>query len=193
MFKSLVFAATLVVSAVASATSANSTVAEALFASQLPHIQSTVVAQGLDWKVGQECNYKLNVGGFLNGTMKMYVREIVEEGIWIVQDIDMSIQKQKIEILIDPANGQVKKMLVDGKEQAPPKADYELIEQKEDKITVPAGTFEAIYLKIKDRANNDQISEQWVNPRDIPLSGMLQSKGDSQMGKVVVQLTSFKK
>lgn len=190
MFKSLVFAATLVVSAIASA---NSTVVEALFASQLPHIQSTVVAQGLDWKVGQECNYKLNVGGFLNGTMKMYVREIVEEGIWIVQDIDMSIQKQKIEILIDPANGQVKKMLVDGKEQAPPKADYELIEQKEDKITVPAGTFEAIYLKIKDRANNDQISEQWVNPRDIPLSGMLQSKGDSQMGKVVVQLTSFKK
>ena len=194
MFKSLfassIFAATLIVSAAASA---QSTIAETLVASQLPHIQGSVVAQGLDWKVGQECNYKLNIGGFLNGTMKMYVREIVADGIWMVQDIDMTIQKQKVEILIDPANGQIKKMLVDGKEQAPPKADYELIEQREDKITVPAGTFEAIYLKIKDKANNDQISEQWVNPRDIPLSGMLQSKGDSQMGKVVVQLTSFKK
>ena len=190
MFKSFIIAATLVVSAAASA---HNTVAEAIFASQLPQIQGSVVAFGLDWKVGQENNYKLNMGGFLNGTMKMYVREIIADGIWMVQDVDLSIQKQKIEALLDPNNGQIKKMLVNGKEQEVPKADYELVEQKEDKVTVPAGTFEAIYLKIKDNANKGQISEQWVNPRDIPLSGMLQSKADSQMGKVVVQLTSFKK
>lgn len=189
MFKSLIIAATLVVSAAASA---HNTLAEVIFASQLPQIQESVVTQGLDWKVGQECNYKLKMG-FMNGTMKMYVREIITEGIWMVQDIDLSFQKQKVEVLIDPANGQIKKMLVNGKEQAPPKADFELIDQKEDNITVPAGTFDVIYLKIKDNANNGQISEQWVNPRDIPLSGMAQSKADSQLGKVTVQLTSFKK
>ncbi len=190
MFKSLILAATLVVSATAGA---HGTIAESIFASQLAHIQESVVTQGLDWKVGQENNYKLNMGGFLNGTMKMYVREIAADGIWMVQDVDLSIQKQKIEVLIDPANGQVKKMLVNGKEQAPPKQDMEVIDQKEDKITVPAGTFEVIYLKVKDNANNGQISEMWINPRDIPLSGMAQSKADSQLGKVTIQLTSFKK
>lgn len=190
MFKSLVFAATLVVSAAAQA---HTTLAEAIFASQQAQIQSSVVATGLDWKVGQENNYKLNMGGFLNGTMKMYVREIIADGIWMVQDIDLSVQKQKVEVLIDPANGQIKKMLVNGKEQAPPKTDMEIVDQKEDRITVPAGTFDVIYLKIKDNANNGQISEQWINPRDIPLSGMAQSKADSQLGKVTIQLTSFKK
>ena len=62
-----------------------------------------------------------------------------------------------------------------------------------EKVTVPAGTFDTIYIKIKDKANNDQISEQWVNPRDIPLSGMVKSLADSQLGKVTIELTSFKK
>ena len=123
----------------------------------------------------------------------MYVREVVADGIWMVQDIDLQIQKQKVEVLLDPSNGQIKKMIVNGKEQTPPKADFELIDQKEDKVTVPAGTFEVIYLKIKDNANKGQISEQWVNPRDIPLSGMAQTKADTQMGKMTMQLTSFKK
>jgi hypothetical protein len=190
MFKSLILAATI---AVSTAAQAHNTLAEALFSQQLPAIQSSVVTQGLNWKVGQENNYKLSMGGFLNGTMKMWVREVIADGIWMVQDIDLSIQKQKVEVLIDPSNGQIKKMIVNGKEQQPPKADFELIDQKEDKITVPAGTFEVIYLKVKDNANNGQISEQWVNPRDIPLSGMAQSKSDSQLGKVTIQLTSFKK
>lgn len=190
MFKSLIIAVTLMVSAAAQA---HNTLAEAIFASQQTQIQEAVVAQGLNWKVGQENNYKLNMGGFLKGTMKMYVREVGADGIWLVQDIDMSIQKQKVEVLLDSATGQIKKMLVNGKEQEPPKADYELIDQKEDHITVPAGEFDVIYLKIKDNANKGQISEQWVNPRDIPLSGMAQSKADSQLGKVTIQLTSFKK
>jgi hypothetical protein len=190
MFKSVLMAAALVVSVSAQA---HNTVGETLLAQQLPVIQDSILTEGLNWKVGQENNYKLNMGGFLNGTMKMSVKSVDAEGIWVVQDVDLSVQKQKIEILIDASNGQIKKMLVNGKEQAPPKTDIELVDQKEDKITVPAGTFEVIYLKIKDRAQNDQISEQWVNPRDIPLSGMVQSKADSQLGKVTIQLTSFKK
>lgn len=189
MFKSIVFAASLVIAASANA---YSNVAESIFAGQQAQIQESVVAQGLNWKVGQENNYKLNMGGFLNGTMKMYVREIISDGIWLVQDIDLMIQKQKIEVLLDPNTGVIKKMLVDGKEQAPPKTDFELVEQKEDRVTVPAGAYDAIYLKIKDNANNGQISEQWVNPRDIPLSGMLKSLADSQLGKVTIELTSFK-
>jgi sporulation protein YlmC with PRC-barrel domain len=189
MFKSLIVAAALVVSTSAHA---YNTLAEVVFATQQTQIQQGVVAQGLNWKVGQENNYKLNMGGFLNGTMKMSVREVGADGIWLVQDIDLSIQKQKVEVLLDPNNGQIKKMIVNGKEQDPPKSDYEIVDQKEDHITVPAGAFDAIYIKVKDNANNGAISEQWVNPRDIPLSGMLQSIADSQLGKVTIQLTSFK-
>lgn len=190
MFKSLVLAASVFVAVSAQA---YNTVSESIFASQQAQLQESVVTMGLDWKVGQENNYKLNMGGFLNGTMKMFVREIGADGIWLVQDVDLMIQKQKIEVLIDPNTGAIKKMLVNGKEQAPPKADYELVEQREDHITVPAGSFDAIYLKIKDKAQNNAISEQWVNPRDIPLSGMLKSLADSQLGKVTIELTSFKK
>jgi hypothetical protein len=190
MLKSLLIASAMIVSVSAHA---YSTVAEALIASEMPALQQSVVTEGLDWHVGQENNYKLNMGGFLNGTMKMSVRSVDATGIWMVQDVDLMIQKSKIEVLIDPANGQIKKMIVDGKEQDPPKTDFEIIDQKEDHITVPAGEFDAIYIKIKDNAQNGQISEQWVNPRDIPLSGMLQSKATSQLGPVTIQLTSFKK
>ena len=69
MFKSFLIAATLVVSAAANA---HNTLAESILASQLSQIQESVVTQGLDWKVGQENNYKLNMGGFLNGTMKVF-------------------------------------------------------------------------------------------------------------------------
>lgn len=190
MFKSFIVAAAILVSASAHA---YNTVGESILASQLAHIKGAVVTEGLDWRVGQENNYKLNMGGFINGTMKMYVKEVTADGIWVVQDVDLMIQKQKVEILIDPNTGEIKKMLVDGKEQAPPKQDMEIIEQKEDRVTVPAGTFDAIYLKVKDNANNGSISEQWINPRDIPLSGMLKSLADSQLGKVTIELTSFKK
>ena len=178
---------------VAASAQAHNTVSESIFASQQAAIQDGVVTQGLNWKVGDESNYKLNMGGFINGTMKMSVREIGADGIWLVQDVDLMIQKQKIEVLIDPNTGAIKKMIVNGKEQAPPKAEYEVLEQKEDKVTVPAGTYDAIYIKIKDKANNDAISEEWVNPRDIPLSGMIKSLADSQLGKVTIELTSFKK
>jgi hypothetical protein len=190
MFKSLIIAATLVATVSANA---YTTLAEAVFASQQLQIQESVVSQGLNWVVGQENNYKMDIGGFLKGTMKMSVREISAEGGWLVQDIDLSIQKQKVEVLIDMSNGQIKKMIVNGKEQAPPKTDFEIVETKEDHITVAAGSFDVIYIKVKDNANNGQISEQWVNPRDIPISGMAKSLGNSQFGKVTVELTSFKK
>lgn len=190
MFKSVLVTTALMVSVAAQA---HNTVGEALLALQLPAIEDSIITEGLDWKVGQENNYKLNMGGFLNGTMKMSVKSIGADGIWMVQDVDLSIQKQTIEVLIDPANGKIKKMIVNGKEQEPPKSEIEIIDQKEDKITVPAGTFETIYVKIKDNAQNGSIAEQWINPRDIPLSGMAQSKADSQLGKVTIQLTSFKK
>lgn len=190
MFKSFIIAAALVVSTSAQA---SNSIGMFLFQKQIPQIQGVIKAQGLNWHVGDTNNYSLNMGGFLNGTMKMYVRDIAADGIWMVQDVDLTIQKSKIEILLNPATGEVIKMIVDGKEQAPPKNDTEIVEQKEATVTVPAGTFKVIYLKMKDNSQNGQISEAWINPREIPLIGLAKSLADSQIGKVTVELTSFEK
>ena len=188
MFKSIVIAAALVIT---SAAQASNSVAGFLFEKQISTIQQNIKTFGPNWAVGDTCDYKLNMGGFLNGTMKMYVREIGADGMWIVQEVDMMIQKQTVEMLLDTATGEVKKVLVDGREQSLPESDPEIIEQKEASVTVPAGTYQAIYLKIKDNAQNGAINEMWVNPRDIPISGMLKSIQDSQLGKVTIELVSF--
>lgn len=188
MFKSILIAAAIAISASAQA---SNTISGFLFDQQITQIQKHIGTYGPNWAVGDACDYKLNMGGFLNGTMKMYIREIGADGIWMVQDVDLMIQKQKAEILIDGSTGEIKKILVDGKEQEIPKSDIEIVEQKEATITVPAGTFQSIYVKLKDNAQDGAISEAWINPRDIPINGMLKSIQDSQLGKVTIELTSF--
>jgi hypothetical protein len=190
MFKSLIIAAAL---AISTAAHASTTAGEILFASQKAVMQD-VVTQGLPWNVGDENNYKITMG-FLPGTMKMFVREINADRTeaWLVQDVNLLIQKQKIEALIDMNTGETKRMLVDGQEQQIPASNYEIIEQMEAEVTVPAGKFRAMYIKIQDNGNNGQITEQWVNGRDIPVNGMAKSMSDSLLGKVTMELTSFKK
>ncbi len=190
MFKSLIVTAVLALSTVAQANSP----AEILFNSQKAVMQD-VVAQGLNWAVGDENNYSITMG-FIPGTMKMFVREINADRTeaWLVQDVNLMIQKQKIEALIDKNTGVTKKMLVDGKEQQIPASDsYEVIDQKEGQITVKAGTFKVMYVKIQDNGNNGQITEQWVNGLLIPVNGMAKSMSDSPLGKVTIELTSFTK
>lgn len=190
MVKSILVAAAMIVSVAAQA---QNTLSESLFATQLPAIKQAVITEGIDWKVGDTNNYKLNMGGFLNGTMKMFIREIAADGIWMVQEIDLQIQKQTMEVLIDQNTGEIKKMLVNGKEQAVPKSEPHIIDQRQEKVTVPAGTYDSFWIQIEDRANNNAKAEQWINAQEIPLSGMLKAIQDSQLGKVTMELTSFKK
>lgn len=190
MVKSLLVAAAMIVSVAAQA---HNTLGESIFASQLQGIKQAVVTEGIDWKVGDESNYKLNIGGFLNGTMRMYVKSIGADGIWLAQEMNLQIQKQTMEMLLDPNTGAIKKVLVDGKEQQLPKSDPQIVDSRQEQVTVPAGTFDSFWIKIQDKANNNEESQQWVNPQQIPLSGMIKAIQNSQIGKVTIELTSFKK
>lgn len=149
--------------------------------------------QGLNWKVGDKANYKLS-GGFINGTVAAFVRQDTGTSFWVQQDMDLGFMgKQKVEILYNKSTGQVEKILANGQEQQIPSAkDIEVIEMKESHISVPAGSFDAIYVKIKDKKNN-QEQEAWLNPQAIPISGMLKAIADSQLGKITQELTSFLK
>ncbi len=146
----------------------------------------------LDWKVGDQASYSLKMS-MVNGTMLMNVREITAEGIWLDQDVDLGpFGKQESDLLVDQETGEVKKILVNGQEQQIPENNSEIVEAKDDRITVPAGTFDCIYAKIKD-TKTQEITEAWINPELIPVSGMLKTIQPSQMGNVTLELTSFVK
>lgn len=155
-------------------------------------IMDQAQTMGLDWKVGDQANYSIDMG-FIKGSMSMSVRSIEADGIWMDQNMDLGFAgKQKIETLIDANTGAIKKMIVNGKEQQPPKQDIEVIEVKEDRITVPAGTFDCIHARLKDKEQNAEINA-WINPQVVPLSGMLKQVAPSQFGNVTVVLKSFQK
>lgn len=158
---------------------------------QMPAIMDQARTLGLDWKVGDQADYSVDMG-FIKGSMISSVRSIGAEGIWMDQNMDLGFAgKQKIETLLDPNTGEIKKMLVNGQEQEIPKNDVEVIEVKEDKITVPAGTFECIHARLKDKQNGE--INAWINPQLIPMSGLLKQVAPTQFGTVTVLLKSFKK
>ncbi len=149
-------------------------------------------ALGVNWKVGDQNSYSLDMG-FIKGSMVMTVAEIGDDGIWLNQDMDLGFAgKQQARALIDPNTGEVKKLIVNGQEQQVPKQNVEIIETKEDKITVPAGTFECIFVRLRDKDQNKDI-QTWINPRQIPISGMLKTIQPGQFGDVTLLLKSFKK
>lgn len=151
------------------------------------------IGLGSGWTVGDTADYSLN-GGFIKGTMKIFVREEVSEGMWIQQDMDLGFMgKQKIEILYAP-NGTVLAMLVNGEKQTPPDpADQEIIEMKDANVTVPKGTFDCTYVKIKD-VKSGNITEAWIDlTREVPVTGMIKTMAPSQIGTITVELTGYKK
>ncbi len=150
----------------------------------------------LPFKVGETADYTLNLGGFLNGTMNMLVREETSEGVWLEQNIDLQIQKQKVETLFDKTTGQVKKVLVDGKEQKMEEGGEapEIVESKPDTVTVPKGTFECSYVKIRQKTEQGTSdTELWVNPELVPIMGLIKLVSQTQIGPMTLELADFKK
>lgn len=153
---------------------------------------SSVAPEGLNWKVGDRNEYNVNMS-IIKGTIVMTVREIVSEGIWVDQAVDLGFAgKQNASMLYDANTGELKRLIVDGKEQEIPKSNMEIIETKADRITVPAGTFDCIHARLLDKETNKEMNA-WINPRDIPISGMLKAIQPGQMGNVTLELKAFKK
>jgi hypothetical protein len=148
---------------------------------------------GLKWKVGDEANYKIAIGGFINGTAHEFDREDNGTQIWVQEDMDLgAVGKQKLELQFEKATGQILKILANGQEQKLPSAsDYTVVESKQDHITTAAGAFDCIYVKVQSNSDK-KIQEEWINPQAIPVGGMLKAVSDSQFGAVNQDITSFK-
>jgi len=149
-------------------------------------------APRFDWVTGDSCNYNVDMG-FISGTMVMSIGEITADGVWMTQDMNLSMMgQQKIETLVDPSTGAIKKMLVNGQEQqVPATPDLDIIGVTNETITVPAGTFDTQHADLKDKSNGDEMNI-WAT-MDVPVSGMVKQIQPSQIGQVTLVLTAFHK
>ena len=158
-------------------------------------LDATVNA-GLKWKIGDQAKHALNLGGFIQGSMDNRVSKEEDAGFWTDGNMDMGFMgKQHVETLYDRNTGKVLKMLVDGKEQKPEEQDpndFEVISMDEAQITVKAGTFQTVHVKIRQKSKN-QITEIWVNMSQLPINGMAKMIAPTQLGQMNVELVSFVK
>jgi hypothetical protein len=103
--------------------------------------------------------------------------------------------KQACEITMNPQTGKTEKLTCNGQDQS--QADQgtvEVIDSKEDTVTVPAGQFTCLYIKAKSTAQGKEtIMEQWANPKLVPVMGLVKALTPSQMGQVKIELASFHK
>ena len=104
--------------------------------------------------------------------------------------MDLTIQKQKVEIQINKADGKVLKTIVNGQEQNTPDDPIQVISQDYVDVTVPAGTFKAIHIVAKTK-QVDHV-EVWANPRDTVMEGTLKQDMTTQGMDIDMALTSFK-
>lgn len=187
MFKSLFFAAALLLGAQSQAINLQSVVSE------LNSNLSSVVTQGMfNFKVGDTASFKITMG-FLPGTMVMSVTDVQANEVTLSQVVSMLGNKQECITKMDPNTGENKSTVCNGQQQQPSdQGDIELVDQKEDTVTVPAGTFTCLYIKAKQKSNGNEI-EQWINPTDVPVLGMVKATMPSQLGKAIIELTSFKR
>ena len=128
---------------------------------------------GLNWKTGDTADYKVDMG-FIQGSSHNFVREETATGFWMQQDVDLMIQKSKVEALLNKSTGQIEKLLVNGQDQSVPKNNMEVVEMKESHVDVAAGSFDCIYAKLRDKGDG-KITEAWINPQAVPMSGMLKA------------------
>lgn len=151
-----------------------------------------IPADLINWTVGDTANYDVSAGAFGKvGTMVKAVTKDEGKALWVQQDMDLQFQKQKVEILIQKSNGQILKMLLDGKEQKIPDQNIEIISQDYTDITVPAGTFKVLHIVAKTK----DISklEIWANPKETVMDGAVKQTVATGLVDITTELTSFKR
>lgn len=163
-----------------------------VFFNPAKYVMSEPEITRLPWQVGEYANYDFDMG-FFKGTMEMLVREEVPEGFWVEQNLDILGQKQKVEILFDLNTGAILELIVNGEKQdIPDNPQPEIVETREERITVPAGSFDTVYAKLRNPDNGEE-TQIWFNPDIVPISGMVKNISPSQFGEVTLSLTSYLK
>lgn len=147
----------------------------------------------INWKVGDEATFSVSGGMFGKlGTLYKAVTKDEGDALWMVQDMDMKSQREKVEILIRKSDAVVLRVIRNGKEQELPKEEPPKIRKQETtRITVPAGKFDCAYVLLDTK--DVKGLEIWANPMATPMEGTLKTTIPTQMMKVTMVLETFKK
>ncbi len=146
----------------------------------------------INWKVGDTMSYDVEMGFF--GKMGTSVKSVAKEeggAIWVHQEMNLSGQKELIDMLINRADAKILKVLRNGQEMQMPDDKIEVISQDFAEVTVPAGTFKTVHIVAKSK----QVSkiELWANPTDTAMDGGVKQIMATQFGDITMSLTSFKR
>lgn len=162
-----------------------------------PAHQRALFAEMIDWKVGEYQEFVVKLS-FFSGTMTKEVTAEEGEGdeaaIWITQLISLAGQKQEVKTLIRRSDAKTLKVIVNGQEQPVDEegGEVEVLEQRQEKVTVPAGTFDAIYVKARVKAQDqDQVVELWAAPGKVNMEGLAKMKTEAQGMEITIELKKF--
>lgn len=147
----------------------------------------------IHFAVGDTANYKMTISSF-GGTMVMKITAVTADAVTIDQAVDLGfLGKQDAIEVIDAHTGAVKSITVNGQPQEVPAADdAQIVSEKLDTITVAAGTFKCLDVKIHMKKENTD-AEQWANADQVPVGGMLKMVTSQQGMPVQAELTSFER
>ena len=172
--------------------SANTTVVTLEQIQKFEIARSASTLSMIDWKVGDSQSYKVVLSGFgMEGTMQKDAIKEEGNGIWIRQELKLPIMNDKSEILFDRDTGEILKYIHNGKEEAAPKGDLEVISTKQSTIQVPAGKFKVLHVMAKSKDVQD--IQVWMNPTEIALDGAAKMYMDQGQVKITMELTKFVK
>ncbi len=141
---------------------------------------------------GDVVSYNMTIGSFIQGTMETSVKSVSKEAVVLIQKIEVMGQVQNCEETLNPITGVVTNTVCNGQQQNPGDPSGDVIESRQESVTVPAGTFDTIYTKIRNKKTNAE-NEQWTNQKLIPILGVVKMTATTQFGPMVIELTSFKK
>jgi len=150
----------------------------------------------INWKVGDGANYNVTVSSFpIQGSMVKSVTKDNGDGtFWFNETIDLTIQKQVVDIEMSRADAKILKYQVNGQDQAIPDDKITVVSQDYGSVTVPAGTFKAVHIVAKTTSQgNDVQLEEWANPKDTCMDGSIKIIESTQGNTITMEMTSFKK
>jgi hypothetical protein len=144
----------------------------------------------IDWKVGETQDFKVTLS-VLQGSAHKEVKSEENDAIWIQTDINLLIQQVQSRMLIRRADAKILKFQVNGKDESLP-SDPEIVDQANKTVTVPAGTFDCLWVKAKVMQNGQEnVSELWVSPGKVSMEGTVKMKTEAMGMEVVMELTKF--
>lgn len=155
-------------------------------------IRNTSPADLINWKVGDGMDYEVASEQFGNmGTLNKSVTSEEGGAIWVKQSMAVLGQNEVVEALIRRADGEILKMLRNGKEVDVPNDTIEIIEQEVTTIELDGlGKFDCIHVVAK--STQIERFELWANPQATVMDGTLKQLIPTSFLTLEIVLKAFR-